>query len=90
MGRDEPPPPAGVAQEPSPRQNVVADADVPELRLVTGRLPVTPVVSGKPVNPVAAPANDVAVNTPVLGTKLSLVDDVVAPTFPVVADEMTG
>src|SRR5512146_1824259 len=36
-----PPDPAGVAQLPSPRQNVVADADVPELRLVTGRFPVT-------------------------------------------------
>ena len=47
-------------------------------------------IEAVPVNPVAAPANDVAVNTPVLGTKLSLVDDVVAPTFPVVADEMTG
>jgi hypothetical protein len=36
------PPPAGVTHVPSPRQNVVADADVPLLRLVTGRLPVTP------------------------------------------------
>ena len=43
------PAPAGVAQEPSPRQNVDALADVPEFRLVTGRLPVTPVVRGKPV-----------------------------------------
>ena len=40
---------AGVAHVPSPRQNVVEDALVPELRLVTGRLPVTPVVSGRPV-----------------------------------------
>jgi hypothetical protein len=39
----------GVAQDPSPRQNVVADALVPEFKLVTGKLPVTPVVSGKPV-----------------------------------------
>jgi hypothetical protein len=37
------------AQEPSPRQNVLADADVPEFKLVTGRFPVTPVVKGKPV-----------------------------------------
>ena len=43
------PAPAGVAQVPSPRQNVVADAPVPPFRLVTGRLPVTPVVSGKSV-----------------------------------------
>jgi len=40
---------AGVAQVPSPRQNVVDDALVPEFRLATGRLPVTPVVSGNPV-----------------------------------------
>jgi hypothetical protein len=40
---------AGVAQVPSPRQKVVPDALVPLLRFVTGRLPVTPVVSGKPV-----------------------------------------
>ena len=39
----------GVAQVPSPRQNVEADADVPLFKFVTGRLPVTPVVRGKPV-----------------------------------------
>ena len=39
----------GVAHVPSPRQNVVDDADVPELRFATGRLPVTPVDNGKPV-----------------------------------------
>jgi hypothetical protein len=43
------PPLAGVAQVPSPRQKVVADALVPPLRFVTGRLPVTPVVKGNPV-----------------------------------------
>src|ERR1700734_1828586 len=37
--------PAGVAHVPSPRQNVVFDAPVPELRFPTGRLPVTPVES---------------------------------------------
>jgi len=36
-------------QAPSPRQNVLADADVPEFKFVTGKLPVTPVVSGNPV-----------------------------------------
>jgi hypothetical protein len=46
------------AQVPSPRQNVVAEADVPLLRLPTGRLPVTPVVSGSPV---------ALVNTPLAG-----------------------
>lgn len=35
-------PPGIVAQVPSPRQNVVELAEVPELRLVTGKLPVTP------------------------------------------------
>ena len=54
-------PPAGVAQVASPRQNVDADADVPELRLVTGRLPVTPVVSGKPVALVNTPAEGVPI-----------------------------
>ena len=43
-----PPPPAGVAHVPSPRQNVVEDALVPEFRFVTGRFPVTPVVRGSP------------------------------------------
>ena len=43
------PDPDGAAQEPSPRQKVDALAEVPEFRLVTGRLPVTPVVRGKPV-----------------------------------------
>ena len=37
------PEPPGIAHVPSPRQKVVAPALVPELRLVTGRLPVTPV-----------------------------------------------
>ena len=33
--------PAGVAHVPSPRQKVELDADVPELRFVTGKFPVT-------------------------------------------------
>ena len=37
------------AHDASPRQNVEAEADVPEFKLVTGRLPVTPVVRGSPV-----------------------------------------
>ena len=36
-----PEPPLGAAHEPSPRQKVDADADVPLFRLVTGKLPVT-------------------------------------------------
>ena len=43
-----------------------------------------------PVRPVPAPLKDVALKTPVLGTKLNLVDDVVAPTLPVLAEEITG
>src|SRR5215831_2605677 len=42
--------PAGVAQIPSPRQNVLAEARVPLFRLLTDRFPVTPVarlISGK-------------------------------------------
>ena len=33
--------PAGVAHVPSPLQNVLDDADVPEFRFVTGKFPVT-------------------------------------------------
>ena len=44
-----------VAQVPSPRQKVDAEAEVPELRLVTGRLPITPVLKGRPVIFVATP-----------------------------------
>ena len=49
------PPPEGVAHAPSPRQKVELDAEVPELRFVTGRLPVTPVVKGSPVQFVSVP-----------------------------------
>ena len=53
------PPPAGVTQLPSPRQKVVADAFVPPFKLVTGKLPVTPVVRGKPVALVSTAADGV-------------------------------
>lgn len=43
------PPPEGVAQVPSPRQNVLDDAPEPPFRFPTGRFPVTPVLSGRPV-----------------------------------------
>ena len=49
-------PPAGVAQVALPHQKVVELALVPEPRLATGRLPVTPVVSGSPVALVSTPA----------------------------------
>jgi hypothetical protein len=39
----------GVAQVPSPRQNVLELADVPLFRLVTARFPVTALASGIPV-----------------------------------------
>ena len=54
-----PPVPAGVAQVPSPRQNVVDDAEVPEFRFVTGKFPVTPVESGRPVALVRTSADGV-------------------------------
>jgi hypothetical protein len=43
------PPPPGIFHVPSPAQNVDPDADVPELRLLTDRLPVTPPARGSPV-----------------------------------------
>lgn len=43
-----------------------------------------------PVNPVPAPLKLVAVNTPVFGTKDSLVEDTVAGLLPVEFAEMTG
>jgi hypothetical protein len=49
------PAPAGVAQAPSPRQKVEAEALVPLFKLVTGKLPVTPVLKGSPVAFVRVP-----------------------------------
>lgn len=49
------PAPAGVAHVPSPRQNVDEEALVPPLRFATGRLPVTPVERGSPVQLVSVP-----------------------------------
>lgn len=46
----------GAAHVPSPRQKVVLEAPVPELRLLTERLPVTPVERGRPVQLVRTPA----------------------------------
>ena len=60
-------PPAGAAHVASPRQNVEADADVPLLRLPTGRLPVTPVERGRPV-PLTRP---IAAGVPVAFVKTS-------------------
>jgi hypothetical protein len=48
-------PAPAAAHVPSPRQKVDTEAEVPELRLVTGRLPTTPVVKGRPVIFVATP-----------------------------------
>jgi hypothetical protein len=62
----EPPPPAGVAQVPSPLQNVVLEADVPLLRLVTGKFPVTPVDNGKPVALVKVPLDGVPNGPPLI------------------------
>ena len=69
--------PVGVAHVPSPRQNVLDDADVPLLRFVTGRLPVTPVVSGNPVALVSVPDDGVP-SAPPLTTNAPL-DPVFTP-----------
>jgi hypothetical protein len=70
------PPPVGAAQDPSPRQNVDADALVPLFKFVTGRFPVTPVVKGRPVALVRVP--DVGV--PKMGvTSVGLVDNTLLP-----------
>jgi hypothetical protein len=53
-------------------------------------LPPIDKLAAVPVKPVPAPLNDVALKTPVLGTKLIFVDEVVAPVFPVVTEERTG
>lgn len=50
-----PPPPGGVAQVPSPLQNVVELALVPLFRLDTDKFPVTPVERGNPVQFVSVP-----------------------------------
>jgi len=60
----DPPPPAGVAQDPSPRQNVVLEAPVPLFKLVTGKLPVTSAVKLTAPNvgaPAALPCSTVVV-----------------------------
>lgn len=72
--------PAGVAHVPSPRQKVVADALVPLLRFVTGRLPVTPVDSGNPVAFVSV----TALGVPRLGViRAGLFDRTIEPAVPV-------
>jgi hypothetical protein len=64
------------AQEPSPRQNVDALADVPEFKLVTGKFPVTPVLNGRPV----ADVKTKAVGVPKLGVvNTGLVDKTLLP-----------
>ena len=88
---------AGVAQLPSPRQKVVADAPVPLFRLVTGRFPVTPVVSGKSValvktTPEGVPSAGV-VSVGLVSVKPVIVD-AVAPSAtlvdPIVTDELVS
>ena len=70
--------PAGVLQTPSPRQKVVALADVPLLRLPTGKLPVTlvakltKVVDVVPVPPLAI--GSVPVTPVVSGSPVALVN----------------
>jgi hypothetical protein len=67
---------AGIAQVPSPLQNVEADAFVPLFKLVTGRLPVTPVDKGSPVAFVSVAEAGV----PKVGvTNVGLVDNTLLP-----------
>ena len=47
-------------------------------------------VAGKLVNPAPDPTNAVEVNTPVEGTKLSLVEDTFCGRFPVLAETHVG
>ena len=72
--------PAGVAHVPSPRQNVDELALVPEFKLVTGKLPVTPVVRGKPVTLVITPDAGVpsagVVNVGLVNVLLAVIDAV--------------
>ena len=76
------PAPEGMAHAPSPRQNVLGPALVPEPRFPTGRLPVTPVVNGSPVAFVKV--TDVGV--PRIGvTKVGEVASTIAPVPVVVA-----
>jgi hypothetical protein len=56
--------PAGVAHVPSPLQNVLDDADVPEFRFVTGKFPVTSaerLTAAKDGTPAALPCSTVVV-----------------------------
>ena len=53
-------------------------------------LPPIDKLAAVPVKPVPAPLNEVELNTPVLGTKLSLVELVVTAVFPVVTAEIMG
>jgi len=58
------PEPAGVAHVPSPLQNVLEDADVPEFRLATGKFPVTSaerLTAPKDGTPAALPCRTVVV-----------------------------
>ena len=63
--------------------------NAPVLAVVAPTVPLM-LIDAVPVNPVAAPLNDVALKTPVFGTKLSLVELVVTPVFPVVTAEIVG
>ena len=68
------------AQVASPRQYVEDDALVPLFKLVTGKLPVTPVVRGKPVTLVITPDAGVpsagVVNVGLVSVLLAVIDAV--------------
>ena len=62
----------------------------PATFVAVAALPPIDKLAAVPVSPVPAPLNDVELNAPVLGTKLSLVELVVTPVFPVVTAEIVG
>ena len=66
------------------------DAKVVPVSDPAGAEPPIDKLDAVPVNPVPAPLNDVAVKTPVFGTKLILVELVVAGLLPLVATDKTG
>ena len=81
----------------TPEADIVVAATVPPDRFVAvvaevavAALPPIERLEAVPVNPVPAPLNDVALKTPVFGTKLSFVELVVAALLPLEFNDRTG
>ena len=85
----------GVAQVPSPRQKVVPLADVPEFKLLIGRLPVTPPLEDDARLAAGTSADTMARNVgvdalPVVGPAQTVFADWVASVPVSVPEEVTG